>query len=70
MDAEVLGNLSKVSRCGNPYTFSTQLLRSRCNAALNGSIKPSGGEKGRDGEASTLLAKGEVLDLPAQIKIC
>jgi hypothetical protein len=26
--------------------------------ALNGSIKPPGGENGRDGEASTLLAEG------------
>jgi hypothetical protein len=26
---------------------------------LNGSIKPPGGENGRDGEASTFLAEGE-----------
>jgi hypothetical protein len=41
-----------------PYAFSPQLLRSRCNDALNGSIKPPGGENGRDGEASTFLADG------------
>jgi hypothetical protein len=41
-----------------PYAFSPQLLRSRCNNPLNGSIKPPGGENGRDGEASTFLADG------------
>jgi hypothetical protein len=42
----------------NPYAFSPRLLRSRCNDALNDSIKPPGGENGRDGEASTFLAEG------------
>jgi hypothetical protein len=41
-----------------PYAFSPQLLRSRCNDALNGAIKPPSGENGRDGEASTFLAEG------------
>jgi len=41
-----------------PYAFSPQLSRSRCNDALNVSIKPPGGENGRDGEASTFLADG------------
>jgi hypothetical protein len=43
-----------------PYAFSPQLLRSRCNDALNGSIKPPGGKNGRDGEASSFLAEGGV----------
>jgi hypothetical protein len=53
-----------------PYAFSPQLLRSRCNDALNGSIKPPGGKNGRDGEASTFLAEGAQPDFGHDLKKC